>query len=112
MNELTNQFAYVTTRIEIQKIIEYVRKISSNIQINEIQRNYFQITNGMKSVYLHALGTHFKLKSPSIYDAEQLLFKPLRLFPTHLFVAHAKKQVYGWISTLKNEHGFNSRQPL
>lgn len=109
---LSNQFAYVTDRLEVGNVMEYVKKISSNVQINEIQTNYFQITNGMKSVYLHALDTHFTLKCPSIYDAEQLLFKPLRLFPTHLFVAHAKKQVYGWISTLKNEHVLNSIQPL
>ncbi|HLR15915.1 MAG TPA: sporulation inhibitor of replication protein SirA [Bacillota bacterium] len=110
--ELTNQFSYVTTRLETGKVMELLKKISSNVQINEIQANYFQITNGMKSVYLHVLETHLKLKCPSIYDAEQLLFKPLRLYPTHLFVAHAKKQVYGWISTLKNEQVLNSGQTL
>lgn len=109
---LMNQFSYVTNNIEVRKIINYIKHISDYVQTTEIHPNYFQISNGAKSVYMHVLETHFIIKCDSIYDAEELLFEPLRLFPSHLFVVHAEKHIYGWISTLRNAHSRKSKQTL
>lgn len=110
--ELKDQFSYIIDEFDQPKLMYYIKSISNYIQITQIQPGYFQISDGTKSVYLHVLDTHFVLKCPSIHVAEELLFESLRLFPSHLFVVHAEKHVYGWISTLKNKESINNRQLL
>lgn len=110
--DIMRQFTYVTHTIQARQIVRFIKSISHSVTIKQNNELDFKLSNGEQMVRLSVQKTYIKVTCSSIFDAEQLLFQPLRSFPNYLFVVHANKHVYGWISILKDDESSKSRQAL
>lgn len=110
--DIMKQFMYVTHTIQARRIIQFIQNMSHTVTMNRIGEHDFIFSNGVQTVRLSMHDMYIQLTCPSIYDAEQLVFQPLRSFPNDLFVVHSEKHVYGWISIVKSERSTKSRQAL
>lgn len=110
--EVQNQFCYVTKEINVERCTSFLQDLARYVYVSEVKPNHFYLHDAGKSVDIHVENTHITITCDSIHDAEHLLFEPLRSFPIHVFVAHAHKNISGWISTLKQDRQLKSNQAL
>lgn len=112
--DLSTQYRHITYRFSKQKLIAHLKASSPhNISI-ETEQNEINIYHSEKqqSITLHIHDKHLEFYTESLHDAEELLFKALRLFQPLLFIMHKNTEQFGWISPVLNTYEFKNSPRL